>query len=84
MHVFSIQLIYVIVLGFRLHFLPVQVWSDEGYSEGCVFFDIVSMLFLIRSFSVRLGLIIQSINQNLFHINYNQVQHIHNNVERGK
>ena len=24
------------------------------------------------------------INQNLFHINYNQVQHIHNNVERGK
>ena len=26
----------------------------------------------------------QSINQNLFHINYNQVQHIHNNVERGK
>ena len=27
---FSIQLNYVIVLGFRLHFLPVQVWSDEG------------------------------------------------------
>ena len=26
----------------------------------------------------------QSINQNLCHINYNQVQHIHNNVERGK
>ena len=39
---FSIQLIYVIVLGFRLHFLP----------------DIVSMLFLIRSFSLRPGLII--------------------------
>ena len=30
------------------------------------------------------GIINQSINQNLFHINYNQVQHIHNNVERGK
>ena len=45
MPVFSIQLIYVIVLGFRLHFLPVQVWSDDG--QGCVFFDIVSMLFLI-------------------------------------
>ena len=31
---FSIQLIYVIVLGFRLHFLHVGlqdlVWSDEG------------------------------------------------------
>ena len=34
--------------------------------------------------SIRLSTINQSINQNLFHINYNQVQHIHNNVERGK